>query len=213
MQILPGVLAYDEDDFRQRLTHPGLRATTDMFHIDVLDGSLFGKTCWAEPNIVGQWKNLPAIELHCMVQDPLAVAKSWHEYVHTLQRVIVHAEISQPIMPIITHLRAMRLEVGIAVCPNTPIDDLVRLPIDVLMLMGVEPGLSGQAFLGEPILAKIRRAKVLSPQLVLAVDGGVNLITISPITKAGATRVVASSDLWRAENPAEAYTALKHKSY
>ncbi|MEK7183854.1 MAG: hypothetical protein AAB776_04445 [Patescibacteria group bacterium] len=212
MEILPGVLAYDEADFKKRLLHPELRKLAPTFHVDVLDGSLFKTTCWADAKVIGSWPNLPNIELHCMVQNPLEVAEAWFDHVPTLKRVIVHREIGRSLANVVTKLRTMNVEVVVAVNPATPVDEIARLPIDALMVMGVEPGASGQAFLGEPILAKMRRAQALFPNLKLAVDGGVSQTTISQISLAGASRCVASSALWKAEKPAEAYKELLNRT-
>jgi len=212
MEILPGVLAYNESDFKKCLLHPELRQFAATFHVDVLDGSLFNATCWADPQVVGSWKNLPGIELHCMVQNPLSVAEAWHDHVPNLKRVIVHREIGRSLSAVVTGLRAMQIEVVIAVNPSTPVDEIARLPIDALMVMGVEPGASGQAFLGEPILSKMRRARALFPNLTLTIDGGVSEATISDISQTGASRCVASSALWKAEKPAEAYKELLNKT-
>lgn len=211
MELLPGVLAYDETDFQKRLLHPALRSVASMFHVDVLDGSLFNATCWADASTVGRWENLPGIELHCMVQNPLPVAEAWKQHVPTLKRVIVHREIGRSLTEVLTRLRALEVEVVVAVNPSTPVDEIARLPIEALMVMGVEPGKSGQAFLGEPILSKIRRAKSLFPNLMLEVDGGVSEGTIRPLFNAGVRRYVASSALWKAENPADAYKNLLNK--
>ncbi len=212
MEILPGVLAYDETDFRKRLLHPELCKVASTFHVDVLDGSLFGATCWADSEVVGRWKNLPNIELHCMVQNPLTVVQSWFEHVPSLKRVIVHREIGRPLANVIAKLRSLQLEVVVAVNPETPVDEIARLPIDGLMIMGVVPGASGQAFLGEPILSKLRRARALFPNLLLAVDGGVSEHTLGSLVDAGAERCVASSALWKAENPASVYKDLLDKT-
>jgi ribulose-phosphate 3-epimerase len=212
MEILPGVLAYNEGDFRKHLLHPELRAVASMFHVDVLDNSLFPFRCWADPSVIGQWKNLPDIELHCMVAQPVRLVQTWKDHVATLKRVIVHFEIGRGLSEAIKQLRALDLEVMVAVNPSTQVDDIARLPIDGLLVMGVEPGKSGQAFLGEPILSKIRRARSLFPNLTLAVDGGVSEATISQISAAGTRRGVASSALWKAENPAEAYKNLLNKT-
>lgn len=211
MQILPGVLAYDEVDFKKRLLHTGLNKVADIFHVDVLDGSLFNATCWAEASVVGTWKSVPEIELHCMVQDPLPVIKSWYKYVPSLKRVIVHKEIGAPLQHVIDEVKLRQLEIIVAVNPDTPVDEVKHLEIDGLLVMGVAPGASGQPFLGEPILSKLRRARVLFPNLLLAIDGGVNTRNLHQIQTAGASRCVASSALWKSANPEEEYENLLSK--
>lgn len=212
MDILPGILAYEENDFKQQILYKPLRAVASMFHIDILDGTLVNAHCWGDPQVIARWGDLPDIELHCMVNDPLAVAEHWHHYLPALKRVIVHQEIGSRLEKTIAGLRTLELQVALAVNPKTPVDHAHGFDIDNLMIMGVEPGQSGQTFLGEPILAKIRRARCLFPDLPVAVDGGVSLTTISAIQQAGASRCVATSALWKAENPVEAYQDLMTKA-
>lgn len=210
-QILPGVLAYDEVDFKKRLLHTALNKVAGIFHVDVLDGSLFNAICWAEASVVGTWKKVPNIELHCMVQNPLPVIESWCKYVPSLKRVIVHKEIGAPLQHVIDEVKLRRLEIIVAVNPDTPVDEVKHLEIDGLLVMGVAPGASGQPFLGEPILSKLRRARVLFPNLLLAVDGGVNTHNLNEIKQAGASRCVVSSALWKSPNPEEEYENLLSK--
>lgn len=211
MEILPGVLATDELDCKQKLLHPRLQKVAKLFHVDVLDGSMFNNTCWADPEIVGSWSGLPHIELHCMVQNPLPVAEAWYKHVPTLKRVIVHKEVGRSLKHVIAELSQLELEVIVALNPDTPVDEILNLPVDALTIMGVQPGKSGQPFLGEPILSKVKRARVLLPDCPLELDGGVSEKTISQIAQAGVTRCVASSALWKAENPVEAYENLLTK--
>ncbi len=211
MEILPGVLAYNQDDFRKHLLHHDLRAVASMFHVDVLDNSLFPFKSWADPSVIGRWKNLPEIELHCMVARPVQLVEAWQTNVPTLKRVIVHFEIGRSLSKVITQLRAFKLEILVAVNPSTPIDEPAQLSVDGLLIMGVEPGRSGQKFLGEPMLAKMRRAKALFPDLSLALDGGLSEANIKDISRAGVSHCVASSALWKSAYPAEAYINLHNK--
>lgn len=208
MEILPGILATDELDCKQKLLHPRLQKVAKMFHVDVLDGSMFANACWADPKVVGSWSGLPHIELHCMVQNPLPVAEEWYKHVATLKRIIVHKEIGRSLEHVLAELSQLDLEVLVAINPDTPVDEVVNFPFDALTVMGVQPGKSGQLFLGEPILSKLKRARVLLPGAPLELDGGVSEMTIQNIAQAGATRCVASSALWKAENPVEAYENL-----
>lgn len=210
-QILPGVLAYSEQDFKQRLLHPGLNKIAKTFHVDILDGSMFHASCWAEPKIIGSWSGVPQIELHCMVSKPLKVIEAWYTHVPSVKRVIIHKEIGNSLTRVLQELDQLELEAVVAVNPNTPVDTIVDFEVDGLLIMGVEPGKSGQPFLGETILAKLKRAKRLMPDTPLELDGGASDANIRQIMLAGATRAVASSALWKAENPVEAYENLLAK--
>ncbi len=209
LEILPAVLAHDERDFSARLLHPELKRRAKMFHVDILDGTLFHTSCWAEPNIIGSWPDLPDIELHAMVYHPLRLARAW-EHIPTFKRIIVHIELGDHLRIVVPQLKERGLEVVAAVNPRTAVDVVgdLDLAFDGILIMGVEPGKSGQTFLGEPILAKMRRAKTLFPNLPLAVDGGVRANLVGSLVQAGASRLVAASALWQAENPGEAFDVL-----
>lgn len=212
MEIIPAVLTNDPKDFKARLLHPELSRRAKMFHVDILDGSLFKTTCWADPEVVSGWSNLPDIELHAMVYHPVRVARAW-EVVPSVKRIIVHVEIGEHLKAILPQLKERGLEVVLAINPKTVVDvasDFVT-EIDGLQIMGVEPGESGQAFLGEPILSKLRRARALFPALPIAVDGGVRAELVHDLLKAGANRIVAASALWQAVDPGEAFDELKNR--
>lgn len=171
---------------------------------------MFDATCWADPKIIGAWEGLPEIELHLMVHNPLPHIVAWHQQVKTLQRVLLHAEVARPLGAIIERASQLGLETGLSVNPETMIERIEHHlhDLDAVQIMGIHPGKSGQPFLGEQILAKIRRARQLYPALTISVDGGVNASTVPSLREAGATRLIAGSALWSTENPVEAYTAL-----
>lgn len=211
MMILPAVLAHTEAECKAHLLHRGLRTVAPVWHIDVLDGSMFGATCWADPSVIGDWENLPEIEIHIMTHNPLPVIDAWHEHVSTLRRVIFHAEVARPLGAIIERAKSMRLETGLALNPETRLERAEHHlhDLNVVQMMGVSPGASGRPFAGDSVLAKIRRSKSLFPQLTVSVDGGVSAENIQAIMEAGAERVVCSSALWSAANPEEAYGEMQ----
>ncbi len=210
MQILPAILAQSEHDFKTRILHRGLFTCVDVFHVDILDGSMFNAMCWADPHVIGQWKNLPNIELHIMAHNPLPVIDAWHAAVPSLVRVIFHVEVARPLGAIIERTKHMGFEVGLALNPETRLERIEHHlhDLDVLQIMGVTPGKSGQSFVGDAILTKIRRVRSLFPALTVSVDGGVNAQTIDDIVTAGAERLVCGAAIWSSANPEEAYKEL-----
>ncbi len=218
IEVLPGILAENATELREKLFFPGFWQPGMTAHIDILDGTMFGATCFCDAMAIGGQRKEdregrgPSIELHCMVQNPMPIIEQWRSIVPETIRAIVHAEIERPIKPILDRIRELGIETGVALCPGTPPDilgDLPKLPDRVLM-MGVEPGASGKPFLGEPILAKIRRARVIFPSLTIAVDGGMNTETAQSVIAAGASAFVATSAIWSAKRPHDAYQQLTH---
>lgn len=210
--VLPAVLARDEADFYKRIAHPHLRPLAPEWHIDVLDGSMFDATCWADPAVIGTWNNLPNIELHLMVHNPLPCIDAWQRLVPTLRRAIVHLEIARPLGAVLEHIRHLGLETGLALNPETKLERAEHLVphLDVLQIMGIHPGASGRPFHGDPIYAKIRRAKKLFPPLPISVDGGVSLENASDLLASGVERLVTASALWSSADPAKIYQQLVH---
>lgn len=220
-EILPGILAHDAAELREKLFFPGFWKPGMTAHIDILDGTMFDATCFCDATAIASSSDVlfrdrrgitPHIELHCMVQNPMPIIEQWKSLVPETIRAIVHAEISRPVAPILDQIRDLSLETGVALCPETSPDFLSLLPNlpDRLLIMGVNPGASGRPFIGEPILSKIRRARTMHPSLTIAVDGGMTAETSASVLAAGATAFIATSAIWSAKQPHSAYQHLAH---
>ena len=125
-----------------------------------------------------------------------------------------HAEASAAPVRLARELRAAGAKAGMALRPATAVEPyLDMLPeLDMLLLMTVEPGFGGQAFL-DVVLPKIRRARRAldggPAPLALQVDGGVNRETIERAAEAGADVFVAGSAVFGAEDPDAALVGLR----
>lgn len=212
MDVFPAILAHDADEFRSQILFPGLAACASTVHVDILDGSMFGATCFADPDVVARFGALPEIELHVMTHNPLKHIEAWKSAVPSVVRAIVHAEIGTAMTSTIERIVDLDLDAGIAVSPNIAIDAVKPFAdeIERILVMGVTPGSSGQAFLGDHILAKLKRAHQLFPELTIALDGGVTLENAPVIAHAGASCLVAGSAIWRSAHPVRACEQLVH---
>lgn len=212
MDILPAILAHDADEFRSQMLFPGLKTCAPVVHVDILDGTLFNASCFADPDVVARFGALPEIELHVMTQNPLKHIEAWKSAVPSVVRAIVHLEIGSAMTSTINSIVDLDLDAGIAVSPNTPIDAVKPFvdEIERVLIMGITPGASGKTFLGEQILAKLKRAHQLFPELTIALDGGVTLENANEIANAGATCLVAGSAIWRSAHPVRACEQLVH---
>ncbi|KKW35968.1 MAG: hypothetical protein UY81_C0035G0007 [Candidatus Giovannonibacteria bacterium GW2011_GWA2_53_7] len=216
-EIIPAILVESEAEFERRLRLVEHDVTT--VQVDVLDGTKFGHVSYHDARAIGSMKTNVAFELHLMVENPLAVVEAWKEHVPTLTRAIFHAELDRSHEPIIHRLKDMKLEIGMALNPETPVNeahhDLESL--DELLLMSVHPGASGQG-LGDPqhgigsdeIFAKIASIHAKYPNLLLGCDGGVDPATISRFKTSGITRFYVGSAIFNASNPLEALHTLQN---
>ena len=99
---------------------------------------------------------------------------------------------------------------GVAVKPGTPISAVEHLleSVDLVLVMTVEPGFGGQAFMPEP-LEKVRELRARFPRLNIEVDGGVAPETIQQCAEAGANAIVAGSAIFKSDDPGHVIRVLR----
>lgn len=209
IEIIPSILVQNRDEFERRL-----RLVEDgclTVHVDVLDGTLFPSVSWHDSEAVGAMKTPVDYEIHLMVSDPVMHLKRWAKDVRNLRRAIVHAEIDRPLGNVLDEIGKCNLEAGIAMNPETPIEAVSAFMSRVhqLTVMGVHPGASGQAFLGDPILEKMQLAVEHFPDLPVEIDGGVTSALLPVLIRAGATRLCVASSLFGASDPSVALRTLR----
>ena len=200
--IVPAILAESFDEFNKKLKL--LEGHTDLIQVDVLDGSMFGVTNWFDAVKVGALRTDVKMELHLMVENPIPIIEQWKQHVPGLVRAIIHDEISRPTGVITDYIKEiLKLETGVAINPETPLSALesVMHVIDQLTIMGVHPGASGQSFLGDSILEKIKQARHHREDLIIEMDGGLTDDIIGPLISAGANRLCAASLLFKDSDP------------
>src|SRR3954463_13532043 len=147
------------------------------------------------------------LDCHLMIDAPERWAPGYAEA--GARNVTVHAEACADPGAVARDLKAAGALAGLAVKPGTPLETYLDvLPdFDTLLVMTVEPGFGGQAFIPE-VLPKVREARRLVEsghlQLFLEVDGGINVDTIVEAAEAGADVFVAGSAVYGATDPAQA---------
>lgn len=208
--VVPAVLAKDKEEFIKKITNAELRSVAPLWQVDVLDGSMFDHTCWFDPEEIAKIPDLPEIELHLMVKNPLPIIEAWKTQVPSLKRAIIHAEIDRQVGAVIHRIHDLGLEAGLAINPETPIKLILDHvdEIQLLLVMGVHPGASGQPFVGQSILEKITEVKNRFPNLRIAVDGGINLANASEIVAAGTDQLCVTTALWETSDPISVYQKL-----
>ena len=213
IEIIPSLLVGSKSEFERRLRL--VENDCEVVHVDILDGTLFPNTTWFDAASVGAMRTNVKYELHLMVENPLPIVEAWREHVETMHRAIVHSEIHRPLGAVIEHIKdMMKLEAGVALNPETPLGEMheVLHKLDQVTIMGVHPGQSGQAFLGDFVLDKIREVRNHRPDIAIEIDGGVTDDLLEPCIRAGATRICAASLLFSCENPAAKLKDLRSRA-
>jgi ribulose-phosphate 3-epimerase len=210
IQIAPSILSAD---FAHLAEEARTISNADWLHVDVMDNHFVPNLTVGLPVVeaLGKATDTP-MDLHLMIADPDRWAPAYVEA--GAGSVTFHVEAATAPVRLARELRGLGARAGMAVRPATPVEPYEELlpELDMLLVMTVEPGFGGQAFL-DLCLPKVRRARELLDRrgldLWLQVDGGVSADTIERCAEAGADMFVAGSAVFGADDPARMVDALR----
>lgn len=191
MKVVPAILEEDFKEIKKKvdLVKPYL----DLIQLDVMDGEFVPNKTYNSPEGLDDLGI--KIEAHLMINHPELNLAKW--LIPCVETIIVHQEAVGNMAEVIRLVKAAGKKIGLAINPGTSTYDiedyLTRL--DLVLVMGVNPGFSGQAF-NPDILEKISHLKKLRPDLPVEVDGGVNFETKNQLAKAGADIIAVNSVLF-----------------
>lgn len=208
--INPSILSADFVNLETELSRI---SNADAVHVDVMDNHFVPNLTIGLP-VVERLQKVSTVPLdaHLMISNVDRWAPQFAEA--GLSSVTFHVEASDAPIKLARELRARGAKAGMALRPATPVEPyLDMLPeLDMLLLMTVEPGFGGQAFL-DVMLPKIRRAREAvegsGVDVAIQVDGGITEETITRAAEAGANVFVAGSAVYGKESPADAIESLR----
>lgn len=208
--IHPSILSADFVNLEAELGRIG---SADAVHVDVMDNHFVPNLTIGLPVVerIQEISRLP-LDAHLMIADPDRWAPAYADA--GLDSVTFHVEAASAPVRLARELRKRGAKAGMALKPGTAVEPYLDLlpEMDMLLIMTVEPGFGGQAFL-DVTLPKIRRAAsaIAGSGLPVAiqVDGGVTEETIQRAAEAGANVFVAGSAVYGADDPDVAISALR----
>ncbi len=208
--IAPSILAAD---FARLAEQAEIVATSDWLHVDVMDAHFVPNLTLGLPVVKSLLRatDIP-LDCHLMIEDPDRWAPDYAEA--GAANVTFHVEAAADAVQTARAIRAAGALAGLSVKPGTPLEpylDVLR-EFDTLLVMTVEPGFGGQAFMAE-VLPKVRLARehvrAGHLRLFIEVDGGIDADTITAAAEAGADVFVAGSAVFGADDPGKAVEALR----
>jgi len=199
-RIAPSILSADLSRLGDEVKEVE-EAGADLIHVDVMDGHFVPNLSVGLP-VVKALKGVTKLPLdvHLMIEDP---DRYLEEFVKAGASILsVHFEASKHIHRTLERIRELGVMVGVALNPGTPLGMLEEVigEVDLVVLMSVNPGFGGQAFIPSS-LDKIRRLKNWLGELglqnvLIEVDGGIKLENIKEVAQAGADILVSGSGIF-----------------
>ena len=189
-----------------------LAGAADAIQVDVMDGHFVPNLSFGAP-VVGCLKTPLPLDIHLMVSNPRARVPEFQKIGANI--ITFHVETvdtPQAQQALIDDIRRSGARCGVALKPGTPVSAVTHLlpHIDLVLVMSVEPGFAGQAFL-ESALDKIRAIRKAAPDLMIQVDGGITPETAKLCREAGANNLVAATAIFGKKDRKKAIEALRGK--
>lgn len=185
----------------------------DLFHIDIMDGVFVPNISFGFPvmQAIAKYATKP-LDVHLMIVDPdryLQLCKDSGASIIT-----VHYEVCTHLHRTLAAIKELGCKAGVALNPHTPVHLLkdVIQDIDLVCVMSVNPGFGGQKFIRHTY-TKIQELRELAygrnKDLLIEVDGGVNMDNAAQLICAGADVLVAGSFVFNASVPHDTIKRLK----
>jgi ribulose-phosphate 3-epimerase len=215
MRLAPSLLSADPADFGGALVLYE-RGGADLIHYDVMDGHFVPNLSFGIPVLkaLHARTRLP-FDVHLMVTDP---DRLLNDYLQAgAARVAVHWEAATHLDRTLDHIRQAGAQAGVALNPATPVELLVdALPrLDYVLLMSVNPGFGGQAFLPRS-LDKARRLREMIAgaglDIEIAMDGGIDRDNIARVVAAGVEVCVVGSAIFAGGDPVATMSELRERA-
>ena len=173
MIINPSILAADFLNLENEIKRIN-ETDCEWIHLDVMDGEFVDNITFGY-QLIEQIRKKTAkfLDVHLMVKHP---SKLLNEFINTkCDAITIHVEVEENIEPILETIKKNQIKVGLAINPQTKIEKIEKYieKIDIILVMGVEPGFGGQK-MNPNVEKRIKELKRKFPQKIISVDGGVN---------------------------------------
>ena len=213
IRISPSILCidYNNDEVLKVALRDIERAGAHMVHLDVMDGKFVPNKTF-DHKFVNKIQDMTSLmlDVHLMVKNPENVIADYAEAGADI--ITVHYEACKEPLKVLKMIKDKNVLAGISISPQTPAlklkDILASGLVDVVLVMGVNPGASGQTIIPGSA-EKVAEVRDIDKKVYIEVDGGVTLKNSSILRKMGANIIVSSKAIFEAKNMRKAIKTLK----
>tara|TARA_B100000989_G_scaffold297811_1_gene284786 strand:+ start:629 stop:1282 length:654 start_codon:yes stop_codon:yes gene_type:complete len=210
--IAPSILAADFGNI-ERDCNIVNSSEADWFHIDIMDGVFVPNISFGMPVLasIQKYAQKP-LDVHLMIVDPDRYIETFHKL--GAEILTIHYEACNHLHRSIQIIKSFGMKAGVALNPHTPISHLKNIiyDIDLVCLMSVNPGFSGQSFIQNTFAKTTELRKLIKEKdssCTIEIDGGVTDQNAAQLISSGADILVAGSHVFKSDNPLEKIKILK----
>lgn len=205
VKIAPSILSADFARLGEQVAEVS-RAGADYIHIDVMDGHFVPNISIGAPVVASlrSWTQLP-LDVHLMIEQPERYLSDFASAGADI--ITIHTEACPHLQQAIQSIKKLGVKAGVSLNPATPLSSIEEIMpgVDLILVMSVNPGFSGQSFIPETMEKIARLRGMLDNQKASAeieVDGGINLSNAADIVHAGANVLAIGASVFSANGGA-----------
>lgn len=214
IRISPSILCldYNNDIVMQMALEKIERSGANMVHLDVMDGK-FVENKTFDHKLVSKLKDMTTLmlDVHLMIENPITKIENYANAGADI--ITVHYEAcGDKLEETLKLIKSKNVLAGVAINPRTPalkLKDILKTGlVDIVTVMGVKPGASGQTIIPGSA-EKVAEIREMDKRVYIEIDGGVTLKNVSILRKMGANIIVSAKTIFESKNMKKTIKALK----